>query len=94
MASSLRLLSILSAILFRRRARSAGGVLPQAVLGLVGGVERELDVLGGRAGDLAERLAGDGREVGEVLALDGRDPLAADKVVVARADADLLGKLV
>ncbi len=61
---------------------------------LVRRIKREFDVFGRRPGDFAERLAGDGRQVGEVLALDGSDPLAADKVVIARANADLLRELV
>jgi len=50
--------------------------------GAVGGVQRKLDVLGGGPGHLGERLAGDGREVLEVLALARRDELAADVVAV------------
>src|SRR5574337_1559067 len=47
------------------------------------GVERALDVLRVRARDLAERLAGDGSDVLEVLAAGGFQPLAADEVAVA-----------
>ena len=54
------------------------------------GVEGKLNVLGRRAGNLAQRLAGDRCQVREVLALDRRYPLAADEVIVARADADLV----
>ena len=46
------------------------------------GVECELNVLRGAAGDLTERLARDRGGVLEVLALDGCDALAADPVVV------------
>ena len=83
-----------SAILFRMFARSVGEVLPHASLRLVGGIEREFDVLRGRTRDLAERLAGDRRDIVEVLSLDRRDPLAADEVVILRADCEFLIELI
>jgi hypothetical protein len=49
----------------------------------VRGVERALHVVGGAAGDLAERLARDGRRVVEVGTARRRHVLAADPVVVA-----------
>ena len=67
-----------------------GSRLAPGVGGGVRGVERLLDVLGGRAGDLADDLAADRRAVLEVAPLRRRDPLAADEVVVAIADLDLL----
>ena len=72
-----------SAILLRIAARSAGAVLPQASLRLVRGVERQLDIGGLRAGDLADRLAGDRAEIVEILAVDRGHPIAADEIVVA-----------
>jgi hypothetical protein len=45
--------------------------LAPGFLGGVGGVERQLDVFAARARDFAEGLAGDRRDVREVLALDG-----------------------
>src|SRR4029077_17043890 len=56
----------------------------------VRGVERLLDVLGGRACDLANDLAADRRAVLEVAAFRGRHPAASDEVLVPIADADLL----
>jgi hypothetical protein len=64
-----------SAILFRTLARSAWRRLAPGVLGGVRGVERELDVLGGRAGDLAERLAVTGVRFSKYSPLTGGDPL-------------------
>ncbi|MDT4834298.1 hypothetical protein FQZ97_679320 [compost metagenome] len=58
------------------------GAAPGA-LGLVGGVERALDVGGAGARHFAEDLAGDGRDVAEILVLHRRDPFAADVVAVA-----------
>ena len=60
------------------------GVAP-GVLGLMRGVERKLDIGGLRAGDLADRLAGDGADIVEIVAVDRRHPFAADEIVVARA---------
>ena len=51
-------------------------------LGAVRGVQRQVDVLGGAAGDLGERLAGDRRRVLEVFAGGRRHAFAADVVVV------------
>jgi hypothetical protein len=53
----------------------------------VRGVQDELDVLGGAARDLGERLTVDRRHVLEVLPLDRGDPLAADPVVVAASES-------
>jgi hypothetical protein len=53
------------------------------------GVEGELDVLGRRAGDLAEDLAGDRRDVLEVALELRLDVGAADEVVVAALIGDL-----
>ena len=58
---------------------------PQAVLGGVGGVEGQLDVVGVGPGDLAERLAVTGVTFSKYRPLDRRDPLPADVVVVAAA---------
>ena len=88
-----RFCSIRSAILLRMTARSAGEVLPQPRCGVVGGVQRELDVLGGGPGDLGEDLAVHRRHVLEVLALDRCDPLATDPVVVAGFVADHTARL-
>ena len=52
-------------------------------------VEGGLDVLGGAAAHLAERLAGDRGGVLEVLPLLRRDPFAADEVLVALLELDL-----
>ncbi len=54
----------------------------------VGGVQRQVDVLGGGAGNLAEHPAVHRADVVEVLAFDGRDPLAADVVFVAFVEGD------
>ena len=59
-----------------------------SVLRLVGGVERKLDIAGLRTGDLTHRLAGDGADIVEILAVDRRDPFAADEIVVAIAQGD------
>ena len=72
-----------SAILLRIAARSAALVLPQAGAGAVRGVERELDVLGRRAGDLGEDLPVTGDGFSKYWPLTGGDVLAADDVVVA-----------
>ena len=52
------------------------------------GIERELDVFGRGARRLAEHLASDGRDVVEVLPLDGRHPFAIDEVVVLGLELD------
>jgi hypothetical protein len=54
----------------------------------MGRVERLVHVLVGAAGDLAQRLAGDRRQVDEVLTARRRDELAGDPVVVPRAKWD------
>ena len=53
------------------------------VLGLVRGVEGKLDIGGLRAGDLADRLAGDRADIVEIVAVDRRHPFAADEILVA-----------
>ena len=75
------------AILVRMSERSPADILPQAGPRRCG-VERQFDVLGGAARDLAERLAVDRRHVLEVLALHRGDPLAADPVVVSSLVTD------
>ena len=78
-----RLASMRSAILLRiMRPLGRAGAAP-GVLGGVRGVERGLDVGRVRARDLANRLAGDRRDVVEILAGVRRAPFAADVVVVA-----------
>ncbi len=52
--------------------------------GAFGGVQGALDVLGGAAADLGERLPGDRGGVLEVLALGRGHVLATDEVVIAR----------
>ncbi len=49
----------------------------------VGGIERDLDVFCGSAGNLGESFPVHGRGVFEVLTLDGFDPLPANPVLVA-----------
>ena len=69
------------------RALGRRGLAP-GVLGRVGRVERELDVRRGRARHRREPLAGGGRHVLAVLAVQRRDPLAADEVLVAFLQLD------
>ena len=70
-------------------ARALGGRgLAPGVLGSMRRVERELDVLRGRARHLRERLARRGRHVRRVPALHRSDPVAADEVLVARLQLD------
>ena len=71
------------------RAISRRGAAP-AILGGVGGIERELDVLGGGTGDRADHRPIDRRDVLEFLALHRRHPLTADEVVIVSSDRDLL----
>lgn len=52
-------------------------------------IEREFDVRRRRPRDLAELLAVDRRGVVEISPLDRGHPLAADEIVVARADGDI-----
>src|SRR5450631_352202 len=49
------------------------------------GIDRELDVLGLGAGDLADDLPGGGRDIVKVATLGGRHPLAADEILVTAA---------
>ena len=72
------------------RAFGDRGLAP-GILGLVGGIEREFDVGRRGARHLAELLAGDRARIVEVASLDRRDPFAADEIVVAVADQNLLG---
>jgi ParB family chromosome partitioning protein len=62
---------------------------PPGVFRLVRGVEGGFDILCGRPGDLAERLAGDRAEIAEILPVLRGDPIAADKIVVAGAQGYL-----
>ena len=71
--------SMRRAILVRMSERSPATSCPRRGRGACG-VERQFDVLGGAARDLAERLAVDRRHVLEVLALHRGDPLAADQL--------------
>ena len=59
--------------------------LAPRVLGSVRGVERQLDVGRAGVGHLRERLAGRRRHVVAVLPGGGRDPVAADEVLIARS---------
>ncbi len=54
----------------------------------MGGVQRQVDVLGGGAGNLAEHPAVHRADVVEVLTFDRRHPLAADVVFVAFVEGD------
>ncbi len=53
-------------------------------------IERELDIFRCGARDLADRLAGDRADIVEILAFDRRDPFAADEILIAFAQRDLL----
>ena len=75
------------------RALLHRGLAP-GVLGLVRGVERQLDVGGGGAGHRAELLAGDRARIVKILAFNGSDPFAADEIVVAFADEECFRNLV
>jgi hypothetical protein len=55
----------------------------------MGRVERELDVGGRGAGNLAKLVAGDRARIVEIAAFDGGDPFAADEIVVAVANENL-----
>jgi hypothetical protein len=59
------------------------------VFRLMGRVERELDVGGRGAGNLAKLVAGDRARIVEIAAFDGGDPFAADEIVVAVANENL-----
>ena len=54
----------------------------------MGGVQCQVNILGSRTGYFTEHGAGDRGDVVEVLAFDGRDPLAADVVFVAFVEGD------
>ena len=82
--ASRRFSSMRSAILLRIAARSAGEVLPQASLAACAASSASSMSSAVRAGDLAQRLAGDRRQVVEILPAHRRHPFAADEVVVAR----------
>jgi hypothetical protein len=45
-------------------------------------IQRQIDIALAGAGNFAQRLAGNGGQVGIVFAVDGRDPVAANKVVI------------
>ena len=60
----------------------------------MGGVEREFDVGGGRARDLAKLGAGDRAQIVEVAALDRLDELAADEIVVTGSNEMLFGDFI
>src|SRR5271169_3787584 len=77
-----RFASMRSAILLSICARSAGLVRPPGLFRGVRGVESGLDVRRVGASDLADRLAGDRRDVVDIFAGFGRPPLAADIVLV------------
>ena len=64
-------------------AFGGGGLAPRR-RGAVGGVESLVDVGVGRTRYLGEWLAGDRRQVLEVLSADRRHPLTADEVSVPR----------
>ena len=71
-----------------QRALGGAGAAP-GVLGRVRGVERGLDVLGVRAGDLADGWPVIGEMLSKYLPGLRRDPFAADEVVVALGEGDL-----
>ena len=56
-------------------------------------VERPFDVLRVGARNLAECLSGNGRDVLKILAGSGLNPLAANVVAIARAEAHLIAEL-
>jgi hypothetical protein len=53
------------------------------------GIQRGLDILRLRTGDLANDLAGDGRHVLEIAPVPGRDPCAADEIVITGREGRL-----
>src|SRR5664279_2583475 len=57
------------------------------------GIERQLHVLGGRPGHLAEGLAVHRAHIGHVLALDRSDPGSPYEVAVTRLDLDHAARL-
>lgn len=56
--------------------------MPPFVFGFVRGVQRQVDIPLAGAGYLTQRLAGNGRQIGIVFAVDGCNPVAADKVFI------------
>ena len=62
--------------------------LAEGLEGFLGGVDSQVNVCFLTAGDLAEDLTGDRGDVVHVFAIDGRDPLAADVVVIALSEGD------
>ena len=86
------LLHAIGDLVEHHRALRVRGLAP-GVLGGVGRVEGAVHVLRVRAGHLAERPAGDRRDVLEVLALDGLAPLASDEILVALLELDLASRL-
>jgi hypothetical protein len=61
---------------------------PPGVLGPMGRIEGQFDVLRGGAGNPTKRLAVDRGDVIEIGTADRRHPLTADEVVVTRAEVD------
>jgi hypothetical protein len=84
--------------LVRDLVENAGALLDgcaaPGVLGLVGGVQRELDVGRRGTGNLAEPLTGDRARIVKILAFDRRHPFSADEVVIAIPDQNLFRDLV
>ncbi len=68
------------------------GVAPTFAGGM-GRVERAIDILRVGARNLAEGFARDRGDVFEILAGSGLDPLAANVVAIARAEADAIAEL-
>jgi len=72
-----------------RRGRPAPGRCRR-----MGRIESQVDVFRPRAGDLAQRLPGDGSDVGEVASLHRRYELAADEIAVLGLEVgSLCGRL-
>ncbi len=68
-------------------ARLHGGLAP-GIFGSVSGVQRLVDVFCGGARDFTHSVAGDRRQVSEVLAFDRCDKLAVDVVAIARLEGN------
>ena len=68
-------------------ARRGRGLAPRSLRSMCG-VECAIDISSIRAGDLAQNFSCDGRYIFEIGAGGGRDPLAADVVVILLADGD------
>ena len=65
-----------------------GRGLSPGIGGGVGGIQGFIDVGGAGAWEFSNRLAGDRRGVGEVLAVDRCDELAADVITITLLEAD------